>query len=395
MFPSLDSLEAILWPAAGLLIFVITAVLVDVMILLAARWRLVDLPNRRSAHSLPTARGGGLAIVASSTLGAIAVAVRWPSMALPVLLGGLLPCLVIAAVGFVDDIRPLRASLRLLIQIAIAATITGVLGPIEAISIPGRAHLELGACSWPFTILWIVGMTNAFNFMDGSDGMAGLGAVVAGLCIGLLGLRLQAHLPLLLGGFVAAAAAGFLVFNWPPARIFMGDVGSGFLGTFPCRRTAAGLPADRALPVALRVRPIRLGPPPHREQEKPVRSTPRVSVSSPDPQWRVTFPNCDSLRTDGRPRRLGGHEHARGPDPAGNPSHHAAGHRGDGRGPHLGNRASLRESGSRARRKRSCPEAPLTSGPRILLPSDPAAWRPTAIPLAALDGAFGIFTALR
>lgn len=232
MFPSLDSLEAILWPAAGLLIFVITAVLVDVMILLAARWRLVDLPNRRSAHSLPTARGGGLAIVASSTLGAIAVAVRWPGMALPVLLGALLPCLVIAAVGFVDDIRPLRASLRLFIQIAIAATITGVLGPIEAISIPGLAHLELGVCSWPFTILWIVGMTNAFNFMDGSDGMAGLGAVVAGLCIGLLGLRLQAHLPMLLGGFVAAAAAGFLVFNWPPARIFMGDVGSGFLGTF-------------------------------------------------------------------------------------------------------------------------------------------------------------------
>jgi len=84
----------------------------------------------------------------------------------------------------------------------------------------------------PFTIVWIVGMTNAFNFMDGSDGMAGTGAVVAGLCIGLFGLLLQAHVPMLLGGFLAAAAAGFLVFNWPPARIFMGDVGSGFLGTF-------------------------------------------------------------------------------------------------------------------------------------------------------------------
>jgi UDP-N-acetylmuramyl pentapeptide phosphotransferase/UDP-N-acetylglucosamine-1-phosphate transferase len=232
LFPTLDSIETVLWPAAALLIFVITAVLVDVMILLAARWRLVDLPNRRSAHSLPTARGGGLAIVSTFSLGAIAVAIRWPVVAVPVLAGALLPCLAIAAVGFVDDIRPLRASLRLFIQIAIAALITVVLSPVGAIAIPGLPRLELGFFAWPFTIVWIVGMTNAFNFMDGSDGMAGMGAVVVGLCIGLLALRLQANVPMLLGVFLAAAAAGFLVFNWPPARIFMGDVGSGFLGTF-------------------------------------------------------------------------------------------------------------------------------------------------------------------
>ena len=232
LFPSFDSIEAVLWPAAALLVFVITAVLVDVMILLAARWRLVDLPNRRSAHSLPTARGGGLSLVATFSLGAITIALRWPTVAVPVLAGALLPCLVIAAVGFFDDIRPLRASLRLFIQLAIAAIITAALGPLEAIAIPGLPRLELGVFAWPFTVVWIVGMTNAFNFMDGSDGMAGTGAVVVGLCIGLLGLRLQAHVPMLLGGFLAAAAAGFLVFNWPPARIFMGDVGSGFLGTF-------------------------------------------------------------------------------------------------------------------------------------------------------------------
>jgi len=232
LFPSFDSIEAVLWPAAALLIFVITAVLADVIILLAARWRLVDLPNRRSAHSLPTARGGGLAIVSTFTLGAITVALRWPMVAVPVLAGALLPCLVIAAVGFVDDIRPLRASLRLFIQLAIAAIIIGALGPVEAIAIPGLPQLELGVFAWPFTIVWIVGMTNAFNFMDGSDGMAGTGAVIAGLCIGLFGLQVHAHVPMLLGVFLAAAAAGFLVFNWPPARIFMGDVGSGFLGTF-------------------------------------------------------------------------------------------------------------------------------------------------------------------
>jgi UDP-N-acetylmuramyl pentapeptide phosphotransferase/UDP-N-acetylglucosamine-1-phosphate transferase len=232
LFPSLDSIEAVLWPAAALIVFVTTAVLVDIMILLAARWRLVDLPNRRSAHSLPTARGGGLALVATFSLAVLAVAIRWPSMAVPLLAGAVVPCLVIAAVGFVDDIRPLRASLRLFIQIAIAVLITGVLGPIDAIAIPGLPRLEMGLFGWPFTIVWIVGMTNAFNFMDGSDGMAGLGAVTVGLFIGLLGWRLCAPVPLLTGAFLAAAAAGFLVFNWPPARVFMGDVGSGFLGTF-------------------------------------------------------------------------------------------------------------------------------------------------------------------
>lgn len=232
LFPSLDSIEPVLWPGLALILFVGAAVLVDAMILLAARWRLVDLPNRRSAHSLPTARGGGLAIVVTFAAGAVAVASRWPQQAVPVLLGALLPCLVIAGVGFTDDIRPLRASLRLFIQLAIAVAITAALGPIDVITVPGCRPLALGWFAWPFTMLWIVGMTNAFNFMDGSDGMAGLGAVVTGVGIALVGLRVQAPVAVLLAAFLAAAAGGFLVFNWPPARIFMGDVGSGFIGTF-------------------------------------------------------------------------------------------------------------------------------------------------------------------
>ena len=232
LFPSFDSLESVLWPGAALMVFVITAVFVDIIILLAARWRLVDLPNRRSAHSLPTARGGGLAIVATFSVSALVVVLRWPSMMVPVLLGALLPGLVIATVGFVDDIRPLRASLRLLIQVAVATAVTWILGPIDAIAVPGNPASTLGAWAWPFTILWIVGLTNAFNFMDGSDGMAGLCAVVAGAGIAAVALVVREHCPLLLAAFLAATAGGFLVFNWFPARIFMGDVGSGFLGAF-------------------------------------------------------------------------------------------------------------------------------------------------------------------
>ena len=81
-------------------------------------------------------------------------------------------------------------------------------------------------------MVWIVGMINAFNFMDGSDGMAATGAVVVSAFVVCLGFTGGSPILVLLASFVGAASAGFLVFNWPPARIFMGDVGSAFLGTF-------------------------------------------------------------------------------------------------------------------------------------------------------------------
>jgi UDP-N-acetylmuramyl pentapeptide phosphotransferase/UDP-N-acetylglucosamine-1-phosphate transferase len=237
LFPSLDSLEMLLWPGLAVAVFVITAVIVDVMIILATRFRLVDLPNRRSAHALPTARGGGTAIVFATVAASLVAVYRWPDLAGRMLLGILVPSLVIAAVGLVDDIRPLRPLLRLGIQIAVAAVMTAVLGPLEAIAIPGLPRVELGPLAWPLSIIWIVGMINAFNFMDGADGMAGLGAVVAGLAIAAIAYRTRALEPMLIAAFAAAATGGFLVFNWQPARVFMGDVGSGFLGA-----VLAGIP---------------------------------------------------------------------------------------------------------------------------------------------------------
>lgn len=231
LFPTLDSLEIVLWTGAGLLTFVATAVVADLIVLASTRWRLVDLPNRRSAHALPTARGGGLAIVATAVIGIIAAGVRYPTAAGQIVFGLLLPSLAIAFLGFIDDIRPLRPLLRLCIHIAAALVITAVLGPVRAIELPGTEPLALGVLGWPLTVLWVVGMINAFNFMDGSDGMAGLAATVAAAVIAALAWFNGGFPTTLVAGFVAAAAAGFLVFNWPPARIFMGDVGSGFLGT--------------------------------------------------------------------------------------------------------------------------------------------------------------------
>ena len=232
LFPPLHDLESVLWPGLAVLVFVVSAVIVDLVIVLATRYRLVDLPNRRSAHALPTARGGGAAIVITMAAGATAAAFRWPSMALPIMLGTLAPALVIGFVGVIDDMQPLKASLRLFIHIAVAVAITWLLGPIRSIAVPGLPELELGGAAWPVTVLWIVGLTNAFNFMDGIDGMAGLGAVVAGLMLSAIAFAVWVPPSIVLGAFLAAAAGGFLVFNWHPARIFMGDVGSAFLGTF-------------------------------------------------------------------------------------------------------------------------------------------------------------------
>lgn len=231
VFPPLHELEAVLWPGAALLVFVVSAVIVDLVIVMATRYRLVDLPNQRSAHALPTARGGGIAIVITMAVAALAVAFRWPNLAPGIVLGALAPSLVIGFVGVIDDVQPLRAMLRLFIQIGVAVIVTGVLGPIRAVGIPEVGSLDLGWAAWPVTLLWIVGLTNAFNFMDGIDGMAALGGVVVGLAIAAIGYAVWVPMPMLLGAFIAASAGGFLVFNWQPARVFMGDVGSAFLGT--------------------------------------------------------------------------------------------------------------------------------------------------------------------
>lgn len=231
LFPSLDSIESVLWPGLAIFVFVATAVLVDVMVLLATRWHILDLPNRRSAHSLPTARAGGVPLALVSSLASLAVAVRWPGIAPRIVFGVIVPSVVIAVVGFIDDIRPLRASLRLVIQIAVAALVVGVLGPLERIGVREIGGVDLGAWGWPLSMLWVIGLINAFNFMDGSDGMAALGAMVVALFFVADGFAVNAPEIVLLAALVGAAAAGFLVFNWPPARIFMGDVGSAYLGT--------------------------------------------------------------------------------------------------------------------------------------------------------------------
>jgi Fuc2NAc and GlcNAc transferase len=194
----------------------------------ALRSNLLDMPNVRSSHSIPTPRGGGIAIVLSFFAGA-AVLTEIEQLASRVLIA-LLGAAAVAAVGFWDDRRNLSATSRFAVHVATAAFAVAVLG-----GLPTDVFHRLGSvASWLCALLAVfvlTSATNLFNFMDGIDGIAASQAIfmsVAGAAIneaagGAPGLTAAM---LCLG----AAAAGFLVWNWPPARLFMGDVGSGFLG---------------------------------------------------------------------------------------------------------------------------------------------------------------------
>lgn len=180
-------------------------------------------------------RGAGLAIVVVTAVAACAVAWFVPELRLPIL-AWLGPALVVAAVSLRDDFRPLPAALRLAVHVAAAVAAVALLGPIDEVAIAGRSW-PLAAAAWPLTLLWVVGLTNAFNFMDGIDGIAGLTAAAAGTALAAAAAAAGCGPVGIVAVAFAAAAAGFLSGNWPPAKVFMGDVGSTF-----CGFTLAALP---------------------------------------------------------------------------------------------------------------------------------------------------------
>ena len=195
----------------------------------ALRTGVLDVPNARSSHSLPTPRGGGLAIVVATCLTAVYL---WladrsitPMLALAVVAGGGL----VAGVGYIDDRAGLGAGVRFGAHLAAAVLAVTFLGA-----------RQLGAAVFPvlpdlltiaMLVVAVVWTLNLFNFMDGIDGIAAAeAAFVAGSAAWLASRGgASAGVTTLMWG-ATGASLGFLVWNWAPARIFMGDVGSGFLG---------------------------------------------------------------------------------------------------------------------------------------------------------------------
>jgi Fuc2NAc and GlcNAc transferase len=195
----------------------------------ATRLGVVQSPYARSSHSIPTPSGGGVGIVLGGSIATAAAALTqpWPNILV------LVTALLVAAVGFYDDRRPLPARVRLAAQVVLVGIAIGLGVPL------GALQQQVGIALPPLLVaalalIAIVYWVNLFNFMDGIDGIAGSQAIFmcgAAALLGTLqgsGFTAQTTLWVLLG--VGAATAGFLVQNWPPARIFMGDAGSTYLG---------------------------------------------------------------------------------------------------------------------------------------------------------------------
>lgn len=189
---------------------------------------ILDLPNLRSSHTMPTPRGGGIAIVVCSSLAMLVIAAQgWLEKDhLWALLGS---GMLVALVGFVDDHRPLTAHWRLLSHFLAATWGLFWLGGMPELAFFGE-HSRPGWLWDALGLFYLVWLLNLYNFMDGIDGIASMEAICVCLGGALIYVLLDRWDLALLPVVMAVACCGFLFWNFPPARIFMGDGGSGYLG---------------------------------------------------------------------------------------------------------------------------------------------------------------------
>ena len=220
--------EILLYPVIYTVIIIASYLSVVALRRWSRRRGLFDVPNERSSHTAPTPRGGGAVIVliclTAYTLYTFAVGGNFAW-------GYVAGAILIASVSWLDDLYTVSFGWRLTVHLVAAALVVVSNGYFGAIYTPLIQKTIVGEVGGAFlTFLWIVWMTNAYNFMDGIDGIAGLQTVAAGAGWMIAGHWLGLPLVSFYGGAIACAGLGFLIENWQPAKIFMGDVGSAFLG---------------------------------------------------------------------------------------------------------------------------------------------------------------------
>lgn len=189
--------------------------------------QILDIPNQRSSHTRPVPRSGGIGFVVTFIVG-LAVLVLLGDIPATFFLAILIGGGVVATVGYIDDVRHLEPAPRFLLQFA--AAIIGVflingLPPVDL----GFAVVDLGWIGHLLAVVGTVWLINLYNFMDGIDGIAASEAITSSIVVGALLFGVGGGL-MWVCALLAASCLGFLIWNWSPARIFMGDVGSGFLG---------------------------------------------------------------------------------------------------------------------------------------------------------------------
>lgn len=188
---------------------------------------IIDNPNERSSHTIPTPRGGGVAIVVSYSVALLTVLYFGETDVLEIL--SLLGAgLAIAFLGFLDDHGHINALVRLLIHFIVSIAVVIVLGGFSEIQIFNG--VRLGFIANIIAVLFLVWLLNLYNFMDGINGIASVQAITSTITISCLYLLSEANLNINILILLASCTMGFLLWNFPKAKIFMGDAGSGFLG---------------------------------------------------------------------------------------------------------------------------------------------------------------------
>jgi len=219
-----------LWIAV--LIFAGSAALTRAMIGLGVK----ALPNHRSSHDEPTPSSGGVAIALAFSAGLMVLYGLEPQAGMRfgmdgarfALFMGL--SLLVALVSVIDDVWGAPPASKFIAQCLAALAFVIFIGRIEMLDFLGRGEISLGLWGYGLTVLWIVFFMNAFNFMDGINGIAGGGAVVAAAFLGCIAFVQGSEFVVFACLALGAAVLGFLVFNFPAGRIFMGDTGSQFIG---------------------------------------------------------------------------------------------------------------------------------------------------------------------
>ena len=202
--------------------------LVPLVISFSKKEGLVDIPNERKIHTAPISRIGGVAIWASTMLTFLCLVFMsyypYGSLLSGILLGGSLMFLL----GLIDDVYNLNAKFKLFLQVSIA-TLVYLLG-VQINDIPFIGNI--GIFSYPVTLLWIVGISNALNFIDGVDGLAGSVVTVNAVTLAIIAVAMNPPNPIsaLIGFILAGSMLAFLTYNFNPAKIFMGDSGALFSG---------------------------------------------------------------------------------------------------------------------------------------------------------------------
>ncbi len=200
--------------------------------IMVKRIRIMDVPNRRSSHDVAVPKSGGLAIAASFMIGVIVIYLLADITMISekFFMGFVSSALLIAIISFYDDLNDISVFIRLFSQ-TIAASVVMIFGIlIYELKIPWVGLVQFGFFGYIVTFLWIVGLTNAYNFMDGINGIAGGTAVIACTFFSIICFKHGSNFAYIISYTIMAGSLGFLVFNFPKGRLFMGNVGSNFLG---------------------------------------------------------------------------------------------------------------------------------------------------------------------